>query len=522
MKYRAVDLFCGAGGMTLGAEMSGRIDVVLAVNHWRTAIMTHSENHPATRHICARIEDMDLRSEHDLPEVDVIMGGIECTHHSAARGSAPINDQRRTSAWRVIDWIGKFHPAWCVFENVREFLGWGPIDGRGRKIKSKAGEIFNAWVQAVRSHGYHVEWQILNAADYGEATSRKRLFIVCRRGENDQPFRWPDPTHASAKEIAGALRERGKFNRASHRPASEIIDWSRPCPSIFSRKRPLAENTLRRIEAGLKKFVGPHITNFHGTSTCDDLCNPLGAVAAGGTHYGVTVPFGVNMKGRSNAWDCNCPSPTITSHAQHVGVAMPFIVQYHNGHDGHRRTYPVTNPIPTLDTQPRYAIATPFIYSLIGRSAGRSRDCGLPTPTIVASRENHGVVMPYMIDVNHGGQRNGRSVHIPLPTITTKRGQAVIHAFLTKYYGTGGAQRVTSPLDTVTTRHRHALTLVHTMRELGIVDVGFRMLDVDELSAAQGFPASYVLHGSKADQIRQIGNAVCPRVMAAICGVIGE
>ena len=246
LKHRAIDLFCGAGGMTLGAEMSGRVDVVLAINHWRTACYTHETNHPDTRHICARVEDMNLRDEHDLPsDVDVIMGGIECTHHSNARGSAPINDQKRTSAWRVLDWIQHFRPQWCVFENVREFLKWGPIDDNGRKIKSQAGQVFNAWVGAIRAYGYHVEWKLLDASKYGEATSRNRLFIVCRRGGSEQPFKWPEPTHGNHQDIREVLERQLRCNLFRERVAAEIIDWSRPCPSIFTRKRPLAANTLR-------------------------------------------------------------------------------------------------------------------------------------------------------------------------------------------------------------------------------------------------------------------------------------
>lgn len=524
-KLRAVDLFCGAGGMTLGAELSGRVDVVLAVNHWRTAVLTHQENHPRTRHICARIEDMDLRSEHDLPEVDVIMGGIECTHHSVARGAAPINDQKRTSAWRVIDWIGKFRPAWCVFENVREFCDWGPVDRNGRKIKSKAGEIFTAWVQAIRAHGYHVEWKLLNSAHYGEATRRLRLFIVCRRGGSNIPFQWPAPTHGSRKEIQKDLAIGFRSRRQYERAACEIIDWSRPCPSIFDRKRPLAEKTLRRIEIGLRKFVEPFVVKLRGTGTANGCRHPLGAVTAGGMHY---------------------------------GLATPFIVQYHNGPDGHRRTYPFTKPLPTLDTQPRYAMAAPFILPRQGhwdsQQLKRCRSIDEPLNTITASHVPAGVVMPmvfaqgsycngrgadcplptllttarpwiampFMCQLNHGDDsRSGHRVNgvdQPLRTITTKRCDSLIYPFLTKYYGTGGARPVTAPLDTVTTKDRHGLALVHTMRELGIVDIGFRMLDVDELAAAQGFPADYVLHGTKADQIRQVGNSVCPKVMQAICG----
>lgn len=574
-KFRAVDLFCGAGGMTLGAERSNRVDVVLAINHWRTAILSHERNHPNTRHICTRIEDMDLRNEHNLPEVDVIMGGIECVQHSNARGSAPINDQRRTSAWRVIDWIGRFRPQWCVFENVREFMDWGQIDDDGRKIKERAGEIFTAWVAAIRAYGYHVEWKLLNASHYGEATRRNRLFIICRRGGSEAPFKWPAATHGSAEEIAKTLTEQHRCNFLYERPAADIIDWSRPCPSIFDRKRPLAEKTLRRIEAGIRKFVEPYLRGH-------------------GTDGGFVVPFGVNMKGTSNAFDINGPGPTITAGGRHVYMAMPFIGKYHNGMDG-TRNYSPTEPLRTLDTENRYCVTMPFMTDIHNqRRVGNSSSIDSPMPTVVAKPGNslvmpfmlprqgfydsqkdkpcrpvsqplgtitanhspahlvmpfmiprHGeadgqhprthdvrnpfpvltasnnpsLVMPYLMDVNHGGlDSRCYSPWSPMNTITTKRGTALVHPFLTKFYGTGGANSVNRPLDTVTAKHRHALTLVHTMQELGVVDIGFRMLDVDELAAAQGFPPDYYLHGTKADQVRQVGNAVCPKVMQAICG----
>lgn len=268
--------------------------------------------------------------------------------------------------------------------------------------------------------------RLLNAADYGEATSRNRLFVIARRGSGK--IHWPEPTHA------------GRW-----RAAAEIIDWSRHCPSIFDRKRPLADKTLARIESGLRKFCG---SNFQ-IDTRNSVVRPC--------------------RGQ---------------------MAMPFLSVFHNGPDGARRNVSLDAPLPTLDTQPRYALAAPFLA-----------------------------------DVNHGGDAGGRThgVNIPLRTITTKRGESLVLPFVTEYYGTGGARSTDDPLSTVTTKHRHGLVMVEllrTMQTLGIADIGLRMLDVDELAAAQGFPAGYELAGSKADQIKQVGNAVCPGVMRALCHVI--
>lgn len=494
-KLRAVDLFCGAGGSTTGAQMSGVVDVVLAVNHWRVAIATHSANHPATKHVCARIDQVDPVFDRSIPAFDVLLASPSCVHFSVARGGVPVCDQERATPWHVVLWAEAKRPRWIVVENVRELLNWGPVHN-GRPIESKKGETFKAWAAALESLGYRVEWKLLNAADYGEATKRIRLFIVARLGGRKIP--WPRPTHA------------GKW-----RAAAEVIDWSRPCPSIFSRKRPLADKTLKRIEMGLRRFVSvgaaeQFIVRLRGTGTVASVDNPLDTVTAGGTHH---------------------------------GLATPFLVKYHGGvspsRDGSERSLSVDAPLATIDTQPRFAVAMPFQYQLIGNGAGRSRSISVPMPTQVAARENHGIVVPYLFDVNHGGDdARVRDIGEPLATITTKRGVGVampqlsgrespdvVVPFLTKYHGTGGAESVDDPFTTLTTKHRHGLAQVSlrkTMDELGVVDVGFRMLDVDELAAAQGFPKDYQLTGSKADQIRQVGNAVCPGVMRAICETIGQ
>lgn len=554
----ALDLFCGAGGSTAGAEASGRVKVVLAVNHWQTAIFAHESNHPNTRHLCAPIDAINPRHDKAVPAFDLLLASPECTHHSIARGGKPVDDQKRATAWHVVIWAEAKRPKWIVVENVREFLDWGPTRG-GQPIKSKKGETFQAWVQALRSLGYTVDWKLLNAADYGEATKRIRLFVVARRGAGAIP--WPSITHTKER----------------WRPASEIIDWSRPCPSIFTRKRPLAEKTLRRIEIGLKKFVGaaadPFIVKMRGTCNAASADEPLPSITAGGTHEGLAMPFCMKTShtgstGRSTfTHRADEPLRTVTTRDEHAIVA-PFLVS-NSGPEYGAKPRPVTVPLKTVMTDERSSLVAPFLVPNFGERAGqepRTHGVGEPLPA-VTSHGAGGLVAPFLFDVNHGGKEGrGQDVRYPLNTITTKRATglaapfflprsgyhdtgkmdkppprsleeplptiiasdtpgALVLPFLTEYYGTAGARGVDEPLTTVTTKHRHGLALVQlleTMQQLGVIDIGFRMLDVDELAAAQGFPAGYKLHGTKADRIKLVGNAVCPGVMRAICEAIAE
>lgn len=487
---KAVDLFCGAGGMTTGAEQAG-MKVVLAVNHWTTAISSHRQNHPHVRHICARIEHIDARQDATLPNFDVLMAAPECTHHSIARGGRPVSDQSRQQPFALLDWIDAKRPKWVIVENVREFREWGPVVNTGterspawRPDPKRKGETFRAWLSAIEACGYQADVQLLNAADFGAATKRVRLFVIARRDRCKLDIPWPEVSHT----------------KGQWKPAYSVIDWSRPCPSIFSRKRPLADKTLKRIEIGLRKFVGA-----------------------------AAEPFMVHLRGTSQVASVGQPTPAITAGGGHLGLVQPFLVQYHGGVDagrnGTERQYSVDRPIPTLDTQPRYALAAPFILPREGVFGGnQSSSIDQPVHTIVAGRDSGHLVVPYLLDVNHAGEDGrGYSVESPISTVSTKNGKALCLPFLTKYYGTGGCQSVHEPIDTITTKDRYGLTmasLVQTMQELRVVDIGFRMLDVDELARAQGFPENYYLHGTKADQVKQVGNAVCPPVAEAICRAI--
>lgn len=480
---RAADLFCGAGGTTTGAHMSGRVEVRLAVNHWRTAVQTHKANHEHVRHVCAEIDMVDPRDFVSLG-IDVLLASPECVFHSNARGGKPVDDQRRATAWCVPRWAEVLRPKWIIVENVREFEDWAPLGTDNKPLKSKKGQIFDAWVNTLRALNYHVEWRLLNSADFGAATKRVRLFVVARRGASRQTIPWPAGSHTKAQWT----------------PAAAIIDWNLPCPSILERKRPLADKTLRRIEIGLRKFCGPAAEPFIVKMRRNETAlNTL--IVATRENHAIIAPFFLPRQGH---YDCHRdkpgkslgePLPVITASHGPGQLVMPFIITFHNGGDGERRNYSIDEPLPVQDTQNR-----------------------------------HSLVSPFMVDVNHGdGERSpGGRVHSlddPLGSLTTRHGKSLVLPFLTSYFANGKPQDAAQPLSTLTTKHRHGLAmvqLIQTMEELGIIDVGFRMLEPHELAAAQGFPAGYEIYGSKAEQVKQIGNSVHTLVAKALCSAIGE
>jgi site-specific DNA-cytosine methylase len=115
---------------------------------------------------------------------------------------------------------------------VEEFKSWGPLlEGGTPPDPKRKGHTFRSFVNALKQHGYEVEWRELRASDYGAPTVRKRFFLVARC--DGQPIVWPVSTHGDPKSLDVKT---GKL--LPLRAAAEIIDWTRPCPSIFKRKKP--------------------------------------------------------------------------------------------------------------------------------------------------------------------------------------------------------------------------------------------------------------------------------------------
>ena len=383
---RGVDLFCGAGGSTTGLmmacdELGKKLDM-LAINHWNIAIATHMTNYPRFRHMCENLDAVNPRKVIPGGRLDIMLAGPECTHHSNARGGKPIQDQSRASAWHVVRWAEALYVDTIIVENVMEFMKWGPIDSKGKRIKGREGEIYKAFIGALEALDYRVEWRVLNAADYGDATTRKRLFIIARRGSRG--IKWPAPTHTAQ----------------TWRPARDVIDWSIPGQSIFERKKPLAPATMARIMAGLKKFGGdkiePFLIVFRNHQDVQSLDRPLPTMTTSGANFGLCEPFVLGQQSGSVARSVKNPLPTIATDGA-IALIEPFLVKYHGNHrgkkDGEGRTMSVQSPLPTLDTSNRFGLCEPFLVKYY--RTGKAYPVSKPMDTITA-KDRIGLVVPEM------------------------------------------------------------------------------------------------------------------------------
>jgi DNA (cytosine-5)-methyltransferase 1 len=521
---RAVDLFCGAGGTSTGAmkaahAVNARLDL-LAVNHWPTAINSHTLNHPSVRHMCESLDNIRPQTVVPNGHLNVLMASPECTHHSIAAGGRPRNDQSRATAWHICRWAADLTVENIFVENVREFQNWGPLAKTGKPLKRRKGETFQAFIAALRSMGFNVEYRVVNAADYGDPTSRQRLIVLARRGK---PVVWPVKSH-------------GADAAQPWRTAREIIDWEMKGKSIFGRKKSLSPNTLRRIAAGLKKFGGvnaePFLVMLYGTNNARSVDRPAPTVTAGGGHIAVAEPFivavnhGTDPSPRGTdgrrAKSVDEPMPTLTTQPG-FGVCEPFLT--HITHSGKRNQHSVDCPVPTITTAHRgeLALVEPFLVKFHGDHRGRNdgdarvHETGKPLPTLDTSNR-FGLVEPFML-----GQQScaaPRSVDCPVPTIVTDGAVALVEPFIVKYYGTAGANSVDRPLDTVTTKDRFLLVEPKTNKVVAELDILFRMLQPHELSAAMSFPKDYKFSGNRGDQVKQIGNAVPVELAAAHLGAL--
>jgi len=481
VKYKIADLFCGAGGTSEGAmeaaEFFGRKPELTAINHWPVAITTHEANHPAARSLCTGVDAVNPRDLFGEGELDLLWASPECTHHSVARGGKPINDQSRATAWCVVRWAEALRPPIILIENVPEFQTWGPIGSKGRPLPSKKGETFQAWLNALRSLGYKVDHQMLCAADYGDPTTRTRLFIQAVRGR--RRIVWPEKTHSKTVDL---------FTSRRWTPARDIIDWSLPAGSIFERKKPLSPKTLARIEAGLRKFgLKGFILPQQSNPTPKGLDEPVPTVVAEGSGPKLVQPYIV-------AWDHTSGGPG-------AGVTS------------------IEDPLSTVVTKARHGVAEPFLVELRGTSEKQLEGSAksLEEPCSAVTRA---LVQPCLLPQQSDGRL--RPISEPAPTVSTAGAIALVEPFLVSFYGNGQAHDIGEPAPTVTCKDRFGLVrpIIEIDGNQYLLDIRFRMLQPHELALAQGFPRGYQFTGTKTDQVKQIGNAVPRRLARAIVGAV--
>jgi len=440
-----IDNFAGGGGASLGIERAIGRACDLAINHDEAAIAMHRANHPATPHRCENIWQVDPVEATGGRRVGVAWFSPDCKHFSRAKGAKPVDKRIRGLAWIVVKWARAVRPRVIFLENVREFETWGPLTDDNMPCQKRKGLTFRRWVGCLRNLGYAVESKILNAADYGAPTHRRRLFIIARC--DGLPIVWPEPTH-------------GPGRAKPYRTAAECIDWTLPCPSIFERKRPLAEKTLRRIAMGIKRYVldnpKPFIVRVqHGRDEFrgQSIDQPLGTVTA--KHgYGVVAPHMVEVQNGSSETGHRAvdrPAHTITANPKGGGMALvaPHLSSFY-GEAPHQDTrgQVVEQPINTVVPAPKHALVSAFMQQYFGGMVGKPATEPVPTVTAI---DHNALTTATLVGVGgRAGQSPPTAVDEPIRTTTAKADRALVAAHLTKFRGESKGAPVNAPMPTIT------------------------------------------------------------------------
>ncbi|HHG6741448.1 TPA: DNA cytosine methyltransferase [Klebsiella pneumoniae] len=511
MRELIVDNFAGGGGASTGIEMAIGRSVDIAINHDENAVAMHRTNHPDTLHYCESVFDVSPAAATSGKPVGLAWFSPDCRHFSKAKGAKPVEKAIRGLAWIVIRWALDVGPRVMMLENVEEFKTWGPLlAAEMRPDPARVGETFRAFVgmlttgipadhpalvecceflelsleseqaqRLISGLGYDLDCRELRASDLGTPTIRKRFFMVMRR--DDQPIVWPETTHGDPKSAAVLA---GKL--APFRTAAECIDWSIAARSIFDRKKPLAENTLKRIARGIQRFVidsaDPFIVKCNHTTTrgkydCfrgQALADPLQTITK--THgYAIAVPHLTKFRTGATGQPVTDPVPTVTAgtskrpggNGHALGVVEAELAPFLAGNGGSEyqaKPRPLDKPAHTILKESRACIVAPVIARQFGGSIGHRAD--EPSATITAGGGGKSqLVVPTLIQMGYG-ERPGQAPRVPgldkpLGTVVAGGGKhAVVGAFLAKHYGgnyQGAGVGLGEPAHSVTTIDHHAL-----------------------------------------------------------------
>ena len=508
-----IDMFAGGGGASVSIELALGRSPDIAVNHDPAAILMHRTNHPYTLHLTEDVFEVDLLKYTKGKHVALMWASPDCTQFSKAKGGKPRESGIRMLPWAVYKHAKAVHPDVIIMENVEEIQQWGPLDKNGHPIKEQAGEEYQRFIAAIKSMGYVFDCRELVAADYGAPTTRKRWYAIFRC--DGQPIVWPEQTHSKDGDVPGT---------APWEPIWKYLNLLDFGKSIFGRKKPLAENTMKRIAAGLDKFVFKNpepfiVTVNHGGEKFrgQSIHEPLSTITS--KHgYGVVTPvlspfidkaYAGNYKGCGSK--SNEPLSTVTT-VDHNRLITPILIQYHSETTKDPRGQYVTEPIKTIDTSNRYALVSAFLTKFYKSGTGQS--VMEPLHTITTSPGHFGQVSILAVDWKQLKQSG----------IDEETAQKCtwVSQFIMQYYGCGTGQSLDEPLHTVVTKDRFALITI-LGSEYCIVDIFLRMLSPEELKLAQGFPKDYIIDRDyrwkpypKSAQVARIGNSVVPIVARAI------
>lgn len=523
------DFFCGAGGSSTGAVFAGA-EVVSAANHWGRAIATHQHNHPHTRHY-----EVDLLAiqPQAFPYTPIAWFSPECTTHSRGRGKSvlkpieqlnlweqpdPADIRSRVTMWQVVRFAAHHRYEVVITENVTDISYWSPL---------------TLWFQEMAKLGY--EWKTcyhnaqffnpVNGLSTYAPQSRDRWYTVFWRKGNRppdldfRPLAWCPRCNRNvrARQVFKRLvfrqglydnngsrgqyyyacpdckdRERGKQPgrvEPYYYAAWNAIDFSIPAPKIGEREQeglpPLKGNTLRRICIGLEKYGD----------------QPLVLEVA-----------------HSHAAGCRAKPTSLPLPTQTTQQTLAYLVPM-KADPRYTHAFPSTQPLSTLTT-----VGAPglLLAELYGNGACRSPYEPMNTVTAGGVKTALVLVPNGWLYSRYGCEDNQSGGDEPAPTVVCDNHPVLVmpqSSFVVSYYGGGDTvASVADALGTVTGRDRHALVSAdhsanageYRQQHIPIEECRFRMLAPHECKNAQGFPDSYEVLGTRAEQVRQIGGAVPP------------
>ena len=592
LKFVVVDLFSGAGGVTTGieqAEVNGVkiATVCCAINHDEIAIESHWKNHPHVKHF---VEDIRTFNVKKLPKINLLdpnlrkflWASLECTNFSNAKGGLSRDADSRTLAEHMPTYLTEFNPHYFGVENVREFKEWGPLiqkadiknkpmfDKHGKPImipdKTKKGIYFNKWMKDICNLGYHYEIKILNAADFGAHTSRKRLFILFAK--EGLPICWPKPTHDKS----------GANGLPKWKPVKECLDFTDKGENIFGRKINLCENTYKRIYAGLVKYIAhgdeAFLEQYNGWGKdnriigMDEPANTITTM----NRFGLIQPeFLLNYHHSSDVNSVENAGPTLTTHDKLGLVQTHFLRKYHGRGENLINENECCS---TLTTKDRLGLVTAEHFIDMQHGSGKQNESvNEPIGAVLPVVKKNLVTVERFIDQQFG-ESEPKSIEEPCNTLTAnpkynlvtasflsnpqydskggnvddpcftligkmdKRPPSLVQAYImnTQYDNIGTS--IEGPAPTLLSSRRYPY-LIQTesghyavkveesdteymqkiklfMAVYGIIAIYMRMLRIPELKRITGFSENYILEGTQADQKKFIGNAVPPAVIKAM------
>jgi DNA (cytosine-5)-methyltransferase 1 len=558
MKYYFIDLFCGCGGTSYGINNSklrklNIAEVVACVNHDKNAIASHQLNHPEAIHFIEDIRTLYLQPLVDLINeirakdpfaIICLWASLECTNHSNAKGGMSRDADSRTLAQYLFRYLDEINFDMVWIENVREFKAWGPL--MHKKVKGKLqyiskgenagqpmmvpiphlkGTDYRSWVSDMKRYGFKHDDILVNSADYGARTSRKRLFVQFVKEPLE--IHWPEPTHDKL----------GRFGREKWLPVRPLLKLNETGESIFNRKKPYSDNTYARILRGIIKHKPQFFIKYYGNgdntqsigkpcptlTTKDrmslvtkeqqfisyeygngmnkDLSEPCTALTTKPKGSLVSSSFLYNEYSSGGDYtSLDSPCPAVTTVPKSKVMTAQFLIDSQYKNNGTSVDKPCGTLLATMVKKPKYLVSQEvpdeqYLMSTHFKNDGQGLD--QPGPALTANRKNHYVVSQFL-EHYHGRTNTYKDINEPCTALATNPTQRLVSAELTNK----------SPVK-INRRDSPSLKLLKKyMIENGITDIKMRPLFIEEILTIMGFPADYKLVGTKTEAKKFIGNAV--------------